>query len=85
MFTISKPNYDPRYPSIKSKLAARRAVIPTIGKDALELKDGDLELKLSHVAYKEPPKRAAGVKIKDDDPEAAVAKAFEVLAADKVI
>ena len=85
VFTISKPNYDPRYPSIKSKLAARRAVIPTIGKDALELKDGDLELKLTHVAYKEPPKRAAGVKIKDDDPEAAVAKAFEVLAADKVI
>ena len=85
VFTISKPNYDPRYPSIKSKLAARRAVIPTIGKDALELKDGDLELKLAHVAYKEPPKRAAGVKIKDDDPEAAVAKAFEVLAADKVI
>ena len=60
-------------------------MIPTIGKDALELKDGDLELKLTHVAYKEPPKRAAGVKIKDDDPEAAVAKAFEVLAADKVI
>jgi len=85
VMTISKPNYDPRYPSIKSKLAARRAVIPTIAKDALGLSDGDLEMKVSHISYQEPPKRAAGVKIQEEDPEAAVAKAFEILAADKVI
>ena len=84
VFTISKPNYDPRYPSIKSKLAARRAVIPTVGKDALGLQEGDLTLKVSHISYNEPPKRAAGVKIQEEDPEQAVAKAFEVLAADKV-
>ncbi len=83
--TISKPNYDPRYPSIKSKLAARRAVIPTIGKDALSFADGELALKVSHLSYKEPPKRAAGEKIQEEDPEKAVARAFEIFAADKVL
>ena len=71
--------------AIKSKLAARRAVIPTIGKDALALGDGDADVKISHISYKEPPKRTAGVKIQEEDPEAALAKAFEVLAADKVL
>ena len=85
IMTISKPNYDPRYPSIKSKLAARRAVIPAIGKDALALGDGDADVNISHISYKEPPKRTAGVKIQEEDPEAALAKAFEVLAADKVL
>ena len=61
------------------------AVIPTIGKDALALGDGDADVKISHISYKEPPKRTAGVKIQEEDPEAALAKAFEVLAADKVL
>ena len=29
VLTVSKPNYDPRYPTIKTKMASRKAVIPT--------------------------------------------------------
>ena len=28
VFTIAKPAYDPRYPNIKAKLAARKAIVP---------------------------------------------------------
>jgi hypothetical protein len=35
--------------------------------------------------FTEPPKREAGIKIQESEPAEAVAKAFEVLAADKVL
>ena len=34
--TVSKPNYDPRYPTIKTKMASRKAVIPTYSQQKLE-------------------------------------------------
>ena len=85
VFTIAKPNYDPRYPSVKSKIAARRAKIPTVAQSELALEDGALAAKVSHKAFLEPPKREAGVLVKEADAATAVAKAFEILAADKVL
>ncbi len=79
IFTVSKPDYDPRYPTLKSKLAARKVQIPGI--DGL---DGG-EPKIVSLGYQEPAKREAGVKIEEDDPEVAVAKAFELMTADKVL
>lgn len=79
LYTVSKPDYDPRYPTIKSKLAARKIQIPTI--DGIE---GDAA-RVAFLGYQEPPKREAGVKIQEDDPADAVAKAFELLTADKVL
>ena len=77
VFTIAKPNYDPRYPSVKSKIAARRAKIPTVAQSELALEDGALKARVSHKAFLEPPKQA--------DAATAVAKALEILAADKVL
>ena len=79
IYTVSKPDYDPRYPTIKSKLAARKAEIPTIDGIA-----GDAP-RIEFLGYQEPPKREAGVKIQEDEPADAVAKAFELLTADKVL
>ncbi len=85
VLTIAKPNYDPRYPSVKSKIAARRAKIPTVAQSELALEDGALKARVSHKAFLEPPKREAGVMVKEADAAAAVAKALEILAADKVL
>ena len=79
LYTVSKPDYDPRYPTIKSKLAARKVQIPT-----LDGVDGDAA-RVEFLGYQEPPKREAGVKIMEDEPADAVAKAFELLTADKVL
>ena len=79
IFTVSKPDYDPRYPTLKSKLAARKMQIPGI--DGLE---ADAP-KVISLGYQEPAKREAGVKIEEDEPADAVAKAFELMTADKVL
>ena len=41
--------------------------------------------RIAFLSYQEPPKREAGVKIMEDDPADAVAKAFELLTVDKVL
>ena len=83
--TVSKPDYDPRYPTIKSKLAARKAVIPSLDKAAAGLPAEDEAARVLFKAFTEPPKRQAGIVIKESEPEDAVAKVFETLAADKVL
>ena len=83
VLTVSKPNYDPRYPTIKSKLAARKVKIPTV-KD-YTLGEGEAQAKVAYLGYKEPPKREAGIKIQEDEPADAVSKALEVMRADKAL
>ncbi len=78
-FTVSKPDYDPRYPTLKSKLAARKVQIPSVEGVVADT------ARVVYVCYQEPPKREAGVKIQEDEPADAVAKAFELLTADKVL
>ena len=85
LFTVSKPDYDPRYPTIKSKLAARKAVIPSLDKAAVGLPADAEAPRIVYRSFEEPPKRQAGVVIKESEPEEAVAKAFEAFAADKVL
>ena len=79
VLTVSKPDYDPRYPNIKSKLAARKAKIPGIGSGEKP------EARVSYLGFVEPPVRAAGVKICEEEPADSVAKAMELLAAAKIL
>ena len=78
VFTVAKPEYELRYPSIKNKMAARKAQIPV-------LEGTDANSSVRCLGYEEPKKREAGVKIQEDEDSAAVAKAMELLFADKVL
>lgn len=71
--TIQKPNYDPRYPTIKSKMAARKKEITELS--PIE----NLESQFKVLQILEPPKRAAGVKIKGDNIQEAVTEAMSVM------
>ncbi|MDR1835022.1 MAG: electron transfer flavoprotein subunit beta/FixA family protein [Fusobacteriaceae bacterium] len=87
--TVTKPNYDPRYPTIKSKMAARKMTIEEIkgsdlsGLDAAKTGVGGAYVKT--LKYYAPPKRQAGVKIKEKTAEEAVAKAIALMTEAKVI
>lgn len=76
--TVQKPNYEPRYPTIKTKMAARK-------KNIDELESGEKPQKLMEVVRVfEPAKRQAGVKIKAETPEETVLEAMKKLAEAKV-
>ena len=79
MLTIAKPNYEPRYPTIKSKMAARRQKIDDIEVESIS------ELILEELKDFEPEKRQAGVKINEEDAEVSVQKAIELMKEKKVI
>jgi electron transfer flavoprotein beta subunit len=80
--TVSKPDYDPRYPTIKSKMASRKAVIKTY--TAVEI--GEVkQAKVRCTEYIEPPKKEAGIKIQEKDALLAVSLAMEQMKKDKAI
>lgn len=76
--TVNKPNYEPRYPTIKSKMAARKIPI------------GELELggvaapAVAVIANAEPPKKEAGVKIQEETIADSMAKAIAMMKEAKV-
>lgn len=79
VLTIAKPAYDPRYPNIKTKMAARKAVIPVL---ALTAEEPAL---VSCVGYSEPPKRQAGVLIQEKEAAEAAKKAVAMMAEANVL
>ncbi len=83
VYTIAKPGYDPRYPNIKAKLAARKAVIPTFS--AADAGVGEAPCFVECLGYTEPPKRQAGLKVQEKEVADTVAKAMEILIQDKVL
>lgn len=82
LITVTKPYFEPRYPNIKSKMAANRAVIPTLTSANFEL---DLEragLKGSPTKVKKtftPVRKKQGVKIVGESSEEAALKLFQLL------
>lgn len=85
--TVTKPSYDPRYPTMKSKMAARKVQIPDItaadmGADASLM--GEAGAKCKVVKVFEPAKKEAGVKIKEETVEETVAKAVAMMSDAKV-
>ena len=83
--TVSKPDYDPRFPSIKTKMAARKAKIAALTAADLGMDDAAKAPKIEYVSFINPPKKQAGEKIIEDDVEVAVAKAMEKLVAGKIL
>lgn len=77
--TVSKPHYDPRYATIKSKMAARKKEIGVV--DGITLSADTLNIK----ATRSRPKRQAGVKITGKPTEEAVAEAIKMMSDAKAI
>jgi len=78
LVTVNKPNYEPRYPTIKSKMAARKKEITEI---SVEIAN---ESPVKEVQLFSPPKRQAGVKIKAGTAEEIVAQAIQKMLEAKV-
>ncbi len=78
--TVVKPGYEPRYPSIKSKLAARKMPV-----NVLSLEDAGADAEKAgaeHVRRTSliaPPKRQGGVKLQEKDAADNVAQAMALL------
>ncbi|MCI1958353.1 MAG: electron transfer flavoprotein subunit beta/FixA family protein [Clostridia bacterium] len=87
VLTINKPHYDPRYPTMKSKMAARRKQIPTLtsadlGTDASLV--GAANSAVKTISLSEPPKKQAGIKINEKTFEETFAKAMAVMTEAKI-
>ena len=80
--TVTKPEYDPRYPTIKNKMAARKKPIGDI-KEA-DLADLESNAKVQIVKLYEPAKKEAGIKIQEETPEDSAIKAVAMMADAKV-
>lgn len=81
--SVAKPDYEPRYPSIKTKMAARKMPIE-------ELKAEELGVACakgsSHKdSFREPAKRTAGEKIMEKEATVAVSRAVAMLSDRKIV
>ena len=89
LVTFTKPSFDPRYPSIKSKMAANKAEIPIIAfADLPEIDQSRIGLKGSPTNVKKsfvPERKTGGVLIKEEDPEEGAKKLFTMLSEAHVI
>ena len=82
--TVNKPAYDPRYPTIKSKMAARKMAIPVLS--AADLDSVEPGKPTAHVVKVfEPAKRQAGVKINEETAAESAIKAVDMMAAAKLL
>jgi electron transfer flavoprotein beta subunit len=82
MVTVTKPDYEPRYPTIKSKMAANKAQIPVLSAQDFELDLGQVGLKNSPTRVKKtftPPRKSGGMVIKEETNEESAKKLFEML------
>lgn len=83
LVTFTKPAWDPRYPTIKRKMAANRAEIPVLDDTMFpEIDTARIGLKGSPTHVKKtfvPQKKKGGVKIREEDNTASARKLFEVL------
>ena len=84
VLTVSKPEYDPRYPTMKSKMAARKIPIDTLTGADIGVEADKLVPAVKVTTLSEPPKKQAGVKINEKTLEDTMAKAMAVLAEAKV-
>ncbi len=89
LITFTKPDFDPRFPTIKRKMAARKAEITQLSAADLDgidltlcgLKGSPTKVKRSFV----PPRKEAGVVIKEETGAEAAHKLSELLSAAHII
>jgi len=89
VITFTKPSFDPRFPTIKRKLAAGRAAIPVLGDDAFPdidktrvgLKGSPTHVKRTFV----PVRKKDGLIIKEESNEASAQKLFQALSDAQII
>lgn len=88
VLTITKTAYEPRLPSIKSKLASIRAVIPTFTAKELGLDPEKCGLKGSRtkvIRSCNPEKKAGCMKIKEETGAESAHKLFDLLHSEHII
>lgn len=88
LITVTKPAFEPRFPSIKSKLAANRAQIPTLTSADLTVERERIGLKGSPTKVKKtftPPRKQGGVKIHEADGGLSAKKLFEAMSGANLI
>ena len=82
--TVTKPSFEPRYPTIKSKMAANCASIDTLTADDLGLgESASIGLKGSPTKVKKsftPPRKQGGMKIKEENDADSARKLIAMLA-----
>ncbi len=86
--TVTKPDYEPRYPTIRSKMAANKAKIDTLSAQDLDLDLTQIGLKNSPTRVKRtftPVRKSSGMKIKEETNEESAKKLFEVLTDKNII
>lgn len=82
LVTVTKPDYEPRYATIKTKMAANKAQIPVLSAADLGLDLDQIGLKNSPTRVKKtftPPRKTGGVIIKEETNEDSAKKLFEIL------
>ncbi len=89
LITFTKPAFDPRYPTLKRKLAANRAEIPVLSEeDFPEIDKSRIGLKGSPTRVKStfvPPKKQGGVKIQEESDKASAQRLFSLLSEAHII
>lgn len=88
LITATKPAFDPRLPSIKSKMAANKAVIPVITAADITIDLTMAGLKGSPTKVKKtftPTLKKSGIRISEDTAQATAQKLFELLAESSLI
>jgi electron transfer flavoprotein beta subunit len=89
LVTFTKPSFDPRFPTIKRKMAAGRAQIPVLGDDAFpDIDRSRIGLKGSPTHVKRtfvPIRKKDGLIIKEDSDAASALKLVHVLSDAHVI
>lgn len=89
VLTFTKPSFDPRYPTIKRKMAANRANIPVLAfADLTDIDPNKIGLKNSPTRVKKtfvPQKKTGGIKIQEETAEESTKKLFSMLSEAHVI
>lgn len=86
--TVTKPDYDPRYPTMRNKMAARKMEVPVLTAADLGTEASKVGIAGSFVKVVRtfaPPKKEAGVKIQGESGEESAIKAVDMMADAKVL
>ena len=88
LITAVKELNEPRFPTIRGTMKAKRREIPHLSADDIKVDETKIGLKGSPTMVRKiftPPQRTQGLVIKEEDPNAAVSVLMEKLTAQKII